>query len=176
MRSLVPIACIALSVCQAAAAHAVETPPRRTLDAVEGQAPAAARLADLSWLVAHWRGEGFGGTAEEQWLPPAGGAMLGTFRLIVGGAVRFYEIMTLVQEGEHVSLRLKHFHPDLVGWEEREEVRSFRLLRLREHEAHFEGFSFRVDATGELEIWVAIRDRATSTVREERVVYRKVAN
>ncbi len=166
---------IALLLGSAPPVPGAEAPQRHTLEATAGETPAVARLADLTWLVGHWRGEGFSGTVEEVWLPPEGGAMLGTFRLVVGGAVRFYEIMTLVQEGEHVSLRLKHFHPDLVGWEENVEVRSFRLLRRSEREAHFDGMSFRLVADGELEVWVAIRDRASAAVREVRVVYRKVA-
>ena len=65
-----------------------EASQRRTLQATPGEKPAVARLAELAWLAGHWRGEGLSGTTEELWLPAEGGAMLGTFRLVVGGAVR----------------------------------------------------------------------------------------
>ena len=69
--------------------------------------------------------------AEEVWLPESGGAMLGTFRSLQSGQVAFYEILTLTSNASgQLELRLKHFHPDLKGWEERDQVQVWALTRV----------------------------------------------
>ena len=95
------------------------------------EAAPRASLADLAWLAGRWVGEGLGGIAEEVWLPESGGAMLGTFRSIRGGQVAFYEVLTLTANASgQLELRLKHFHPDLKGWEERDQVQVWTLTRV----------------------------------------------
>lgn len=105
-------------------------------------------LAALAFLVGHWRGEALGGIAEEVWLEPAGGAMVGTFRLIDGSGVSFYEIFTISEPD--LTLRLKHFHADLTGWEERDEVVTFSFVSAADGEAVFEGLTFRLLPDGRL--------------------------
>jgi hypothetical protein len=79
---------------------------------------ATATLSDFAWLAGHWTGPGLAGAAEETWTGPAGGSMLGMYRLVREGKVVFYEILTLTEKDGSVVLRLKHFNPDLTGWEE----------------------------------------------------------
>ena len=57
-----------------------------------------ATLADIGILVGHWSGEFLGAMAEEVWLPPVAGSMLGVFRLYKDGQTLFYEIMIAVEE------------------------------------------------------------------------------
>lgn len=74
----------------------------------------------FDWLEGHWVGQGFGGTIDEVWLPARGGTMLGTFRLVVDGADVFYEIFTIDEGPDGHVMRLKHFNPNLDGWEEKD--------------------------------------------------------
>lgn len=115
-----------------------------------------ATLADVTFLVGQWRGEFLGSMAEEVWLPAEGGSILGVFRLFKEDTVRFYEIMTIVEEDEGVSLKLKHFHPDLKGWEEKDEVVTFRLVKASGKTAWFEGLTYEKNDDGTLRGFIAI--------------------
>jgi hypothetical protein len=57
--------------------------------------PAVARLA---WLAGAWRHELAGKVIDEQWMPPAGGVMLGMARTLVRGRVTEHAFMQ-VREG-----------------------------------------------------------------------------
>lgn len=94
---------------------------------------AQAAEPDPAWLVGQWRGGEGGRVYEERWEPALGGVMLGTFRFVQDGEVRFYELMTIgpASEGDGsatgVALRIKHFGADLVGWEAQDAHVGFRL-------------------------------------------------
>lgn len=83
-------------------------------------APAAETptLASLDWLIGSWTGSVGEDPIEEVWLPPVGGAMAGIFRWSKGGQVYLYELMTLEETAGSVVLKIKHFGPDLIGWED----------------------------------------------------------
>jgi hypothetical protein len=53
------------------------------------------------------------------------------------GAVFFYELNVIEREGTALFLRIKHFYPKLVGWEEKERAHEFVLVHLRGREAAF---------------------------------------
>lgn len=130
-----------------------------------------ASVGDLAFLVGRWQGEGLGGVVEEIWGPPLGGEMIGSFRLVQGGEPVFYELMTLVEEEGDVLLRLKHFDPDLVGWEEREESVSFPLIEVQGTTAWFGGLTLHREAD-QLLILLAMRRGDTvdeMTLRFDRV-------
>jgi len=77
-----------------------------------------ARVADLAWMEGRWRGEAFGGTAEETWSAPASGGMMGMFRLIdAAGKVSLYEFLLIEEGARNLELRFKHFDPGYVPWE-----------------------------------------------------------
>ena len=109
---------LAATILSPAAALAVTSPP--------------ATLADLSWLAGSWEGEGIDGApALEAYASPAGGQMVGHFRqLNRDGSVMFYELITIVEEGGSLSYRLKHFNPDLTGWEEKDKVVALSLIHI----------------------------------------------
>ena len=132
-----------------------------------------ATLADLAMLVGHWRGGFLGSTAEEVWLPAAGGAMLGTARLFKEEAVVFYELMIAVEEEGSVSLKLKHFDPGLKGWEEKDATVTFRLVKADRNTLWFEGLTLRRLDDGTLQGFIAIEYKDGS-VKEERFTYQPV--
>jgi hypothetical protein len=130
------------------------------------QAQPKATLADMAWLAGHWTGTGLGGVSEEVWSEPAAGAMMGMYRLVVGGKVVFYELLTLVEENGSLALKLKHFNADLTGWEEKDRFVTFRLAKLTPAEAWFGGLTFKRVTNDRLEIFLALRG-ADGTIREE---------
>jgi hypothetical protein len=140
--------------------------------APEGPGPAAT-LADMRWLVGHWKGTGLGGVSEEMWSEPAGGAMMGMYRLITRDAVTFYEFLTLVEEQGSLALKLKHFNADLTGWEEKDKFVTFRLAKLTPTEAWFGGLTFRRVSDDRLDVFLALRGR-DGGVREEKFVMERV--
>lgn len=145
---------------------AVQTLPN-TLTLPKGEVSPKASLADLSWLIGHWTGTGLGGVSEEVWAGPAGGAMMGMYRLVVNGKVQFYELMNLVEENGSLVLRLKHFNADFTAWEEKDRFVSFPLVKLGKNEAWFSGLTFRRVDENQLQIFLSMRG-SDGTVREER--------
>ena len=168
----------ALILFQAAAAAQPARPFERrtpnTVTAPAGTPGPRATLADLAWFEGEWAGPGLGGQCEEVWSGPAGGAMMGMFRLLKDGKPVFYEFLTLVEQDGSLALKLKHFNPDLTGWEEKADFVTFRLLELTPAEARFDGLTFRRLGDDRMQIFLALRDRAAGTVREETFLYERV--
>jgi hypothetical protein len=147
--------------------------PNTLTAAAEVPSPRAT-LKDMSWFVGRWTGTGLGGLCEETWSEPASGAMMGMFRFLKDGKVVFYEFLTLVEHEGSLLLKLKHFNPDLTGWEEKADFMKFRLLKMEPDAAYFEGLTFKRVGGDKLEIFLAIRNRADGSVREERFEMRQV--
>ena len=81
---------------------------------------------------------------------------MATFRLIVDNKVSFYEIETITEENGTLILRLKHFHSDLKGWEEKDETIDFPLVKLEADRAYFEGLTFEKISDNEMNVYVMI--------------------
>ncbi|MEP1420869.1 MAG: DUF6265 family protein [Erythrobacter sp.] len=111
----------------------------------EGFESPPASLAQMDWLVGQWVGEGIqDAPAMESWLPPTGPTMVGTFvQETTEGAIMFTEHMYLMEEEGTVVLRLKHFNADLTGWEEKDDMLTFRLVTLEECAAYFNALTLR---------------------------------
>ena len=75
-------------------------------------------IEDLEWLAGNWKGEGFGGTAEEYWMPLQGNSMMANFRLVVEGSNNVYETLLIEESEEGVFYRFKHYSPGLKAWED----------------------------------------------------------
>lgn len=115
-----------------------------------------ATLKDISWLEGRWTGEALGGTIEEIWTPPMGNSMMCVFKLISNNVIKFYEIATIVEEKGTLMLRLRHFHNDLKGWEEKNETVDFKLVKVTANRLYFDGFTFEVLSKNEVNAYVII--------------------
>ena len=168
------VAVLVLSiVAPVAAAAQTAGPTPNTLSLPDGAQRPAARVADFAWLAGRWTGEGLGGSLEEVWSEPAGNAMVGYFRLVKDARPQFYEIMTLVEIDGSVEMRLKHVNPDMTGWEEKDRFVTFKLVKQDATGAYFEGLTFRRTGADQIDGYIAIRNRSTGAVREERLTYRR---
>ena len=79
----------------------------------------------------------------------------------------FSEAMQLVEVDGSLVLKVKHFRPDFVAWEEKEDFVRFRLLKLAENEAYFSGLTFRRSGD-ELVIYIVLTSGEQKTEHELR--------
>jgi Domain of unknown function (DUF6265) len=171
-RHLVAAACVVAAL-GAASAHAQEKMTERTFKLAKGGKQPAATIADMAWLAGHWTGQALGGTSEEMWSPPAHGTMMGMYRLLKDGKPVFYELLTLVEENGSLVLRLKHFHANLAGWEEKDQSLAFPLVAKEPGAMHFDGMSFHPQGRDGLTVHLAIGQK-DGKVREETFTYKRV--
>lgn len=122
----------------------------------EGQKSPNAQLSEIQWLAGHWHGESFGGIIEEIWTREMGGAMMGSFRMIMDNKVSFYELMTISEVENTIMLKIKHFDKDLKGWEAKDESVEFKLVELTPNAIYFEGLTMKKISKNELNIYVVI--------------------
>ncbi len=145
-----------------------------TLRLDEGTTRPAAKIADVGWLAGYWRGDGLGGECEEIWSLPAGDRMHGIFTLANEGGLVFSEAMTLVEEEGSLVLKVKHFTPEFVGWEEKGDFVRFPLVRLDDNQAYFRGLTFRRESDETLLIYIALSkdgERKEHELRLDRVAF-----
>lgn len=136
-----------------------------------GAKPLQAAVTDLAWLEGAWVGAGLGGETEEAYSAPLAGTIVGYFRFVKNGKPVFYEIVTLVERNGGVLMRLKHFDPDLVGWEAKDAAQEFPLIALEGRTAYFDGMTMQRDGDRLLSA-VRIRMKDGST-KVEQFVYRR---
>jgi Domain of unknown function (DUF6265) len=151
---------ILVAACSLVAPARAQAPERR------------ATIDDAAWLAGHWVGEGLGGLVEENWSPPRGGQMVGHFALVKEGKPVFYEIMLLDEHDGGLRMRVKHFGPDFIGWEEKGGWHSFEPRAVGPKSLAFQGLTLRLD-DGELVATITMRDRQTGTVRDEVLRHRR---
>lgn len=121
-----------------------------SLSSLDARAQSADTEVNYAWLSGSWVGDGFGGTSEEVWSQPsADGTLMGVFRHhSADGTINFYEFMVLDSSG----LRLKHFSPDMVGWETKEENESFNMVRVTKNSIELKGLTYKRISDDEMEI------------------------
>jgi len=145
-----------------------------TLKLTEGQMAEKATIADAAWLAGSWRGPGLGGSSEETWSKPDAGVMVGTYRLIKDGKPAFYEMMWLLETEGTLILRLKHFNPDLTGWEEKDKSVDFKFVKKDGKRLYFSGLTFERASKDNLNIYLALRQR-DGTLKEEAFRMKRVS-
>ncbi len=107
--------------------------------ATDDAKPVKAKVSDIAWVAGTWSGPGLGGQTEEHWTAPAGGSMLGMFRLVnEDGKATVFELLLIEQEGEHVKYRFRHFGPGHKPWEKPDKPLEFDLIEVSESKALFE--------------------------------------
>jgi len=144
-----------------------------TVRLAEGAASPPATLSGMAWLAGSWTGDALRGQVEEIWSPPQAGAMMGMFRLLREGKTVFYELMTRVEENGSLVLRVKHFNPDLTGWEDKSASVDFALVAVDGDRFLFDGLTFhrQRDDTMTIHVVISAKDGA---IREEVFRYARV--
>lgn len=125
------------------------------------------RLEDIAWLEGFWSGHVNGDEVDEVWTGASAGAMMGMFRCVREGKVRFYEFMTIATDSEQTELTIKHFDPSLIGWEEKDDAVRFVLTECSGKRAVFH------QASGSKQLWLVYESLSGS---ELRVYFRPIEN
>ncbi|TMM58548.1 hypothetical protein FEE95_03710 [Maribacter algarum] len=126
---------------------------QNTMSLNEGESSPNASIEEILWMEGHWKGEAFGGITEEIWSPPLGGSMMFSFKHVADGKVTFYELGHIREVNESLVFELKHFGGDLKGWEEKDEVQRFKLIKVDGNRFYFEGFTFEKLSDKEINIY-----------------------
>ena len=153
--------CIVFLLCIASTApqepkEASEKLTEHTLKASPGSS-VAAEWSQLKFLQGAWAGDGFDADCDEAWSAPAGDCMLGTFRMVKDGKLRFTEFCMIDKDADGgIRMRLKHFTPAFHSWEEKDKYVSFPLVRIEKDTAYFGGLTYAKQPDGTLKIWVAL--------------------
>ena len=110
-----------------------------------------------AWMEGSWVGDGFGGTSEEVWSAPSGnGTIMGSFRHFkADGSLNFYEFMVLDSTG----LRLKHFNPDMTGWETKEDFVHFKAIAFEEKKIILKGLVYEWKSDDLMEIRLDLKGK-----------------
>ena len=91
-----------------------------------------ASIDRLSWVAGAWTGTLGERTIEQHWSAPLGGTIVAMYRSILNNKTTLYELLAMEQDGDGVSLRIKHFAPGpgLVGQEAKDESANHALVKL----------------------------------------------
>ena len=127
------------SLVLAGACHTLEPDAPREAPPSETPPPGVRATVDrLAFVSGDWELVDGEDLLTEHWTEPHGDCLLGSFRWMKpGGEVWMYELLTMRDEGEGVTLRFRHFAADLVGWEEKDDPLTLRLVELSENRAVF---------------------------------------
>lgn len=145
-----------------------------TLQLAEGSKAATAELREFEWLVGRWDGEGLGGKCEEVFLPVWNDTMFGSFRYANEGKLVFSEFFSLVKTDDGIILKLKHFGPDMVGWENKDKMMNFPLIKVEKNAVYFGGLTYKLDEHGVLRVWVAMKTNS-GKVEEADFTFRRAS-
>ena len=144
---------------------------RNVMTLGDAQSPEAT-IDDVSWIQGYWTGAIFGDRFEEIWSPPINGTMMGSFKHLDGENVNFYELMTISEEEGSLMFRLKHFNADMTGWEEKNEVISWPLVKIDKQRAYFDGLTFEKLDDDQIKVYLAVSMKE-GEVQEFTAVYQR---
>jgi hypothetical protein len=97
---------------------------------IHPQSAKSASIHNLAWMQGAWHGTFGDDSIEEHWSAAAASTMMGMFRWIRAGSVRFFELMTIDEEAGALVMRIKHFDSGLKGWEDKDECVTLDLVQL----------------------------------------------
>ena len=158
---------LAAAVSSPALAQAVRT-------ATPGTAPPAAEIADLAWLAGEWTGEGFDSVLHENYSKPIGGQIAGHFYAAKDGKPGFYEFELITQVGKTLEFWVKHFNPDMIGWEEKDKFVRFPLVAVEKDAWYFDGLTIRRTGPDTADHIVRVKSRDTGKEHDALLHYRRV--
>lgn len=149
---------LALMLCAAPLA-AQET---RSLD---GKPSPPASIDRLGWLAGSWVGTGMGAAVTETYSAPLGGRISGHFVMADGkGGTAFTELVDYVPLGNSLAYRVRHFNPDMTGWEDKSgKPVVFPLVAIERDKWFFDGMTIARTGPDALTMWVRIDDKGKTS-------------
>ena len=102
------------------------------------QAQATRELKDLSFMSGKWIAKTDWGDMEENWSEPVGNSMMCAYRCVKDGQVVFYEFIVIEQGPSGPVMKLRHFSPGNIAWEDKDKPYEYPLTFLDSDRARFE--------------------------------------
>lgn len=132
---------------------------------LDGGTPPPASIDQLSWLAGSWVGTGMGADVTETYSAPLGGRITGHFAMADGkGGVAFTEIVDYVPLRTSLAYRVRHFNPDLSGWEDKTgKPVIFPLVAIEKDRWFFDGMTLDRTGPNALTMWVRITRNGTTS-------------
>ena len=96
-----------------------------------------ASVNDLAFMSGTWFVKHEWGDMEEFWGPPMGNCMVSSYRCVKDGKVVFYEFVVIEQNGDIPVMKLRHFNPGSIGWEEKDAALDYPLISFEKNKAVF---------------------------------------
>ena len=96
------------------------------------------QIDELSFMSGNWVTTGEWGDMEENWSAPMGNSMMCSYRCVKDGKVVFYEFIVIEQMENGPVMKLRHFSPGNIAWEEKDKPYEYPLTYLDEKTARFE--------------------------------------
>jgi len=98
------------------------------------------KIVDLAFMTGDWMTTSGWSDMDETWSSPRGNCMMCTFRCVKDGKIVFYEFIVIEQnENDSVPvLKLRHFNPGSIGWEDKDKPYLYPLTLLNGQKAIFE--------------------------------------
>jgi hypothetical protein len=103
----------------------------------QAQAPVK-KIKDLAFMAGKWVTSSAWGDMEENWSEPVGNSMMCAYRCMKDGKVIFYEFIVIEQTDSGPVMKLRHFSPGNIGWEEKDKPYEYPLMFLEPDRARFE--------------------------------------
>jgi hypothetical protein len=95
-------------------------------------------IKDLAFMAGKWITHSAWGDMEENWSEPMGNSMMCAYRCVKDGKVIFYEFIVIEQMDSGPVMKLRHFSPGNIGWEEKDKPYEYPLMFLEADKARFE--------------------------------------
>jgi hypothetical protein len=95
-------------------------------------------IKDLAFMAGKWTTKGEWGDMEEHWSEPMGNSMMCSFRCVNNGKIVFYEFIVIEQTTTGPVMKLRHFSPGNIAWEEKDKPYEYPLTFLDPDRARFE--------------------------------------
>jgi hypothetical protein len=108
-----------------------------TIAKANAQAPVK-EIKDLTFMAGKWVTHNAWGDMEENWSAPMGNCMMCSYRCVKDGKVIFYEFIVIEQTDKGPVMKLRHFSPGNIGWEEKDKPYDYPLMFLDKDLARFE--------------------------------------
>lgn len=95
-------------------------------------------IKSLAFMAGQWKTTSEWGDMEENWSEPMGNCMMCAYRCVKDGKVVFYEFIVIEQTASGPVMKLRHFSPGNIGWEDKDKPYEYPLTFLEKDKARFE--------------------------------------
>lgn len=136
-----------------------------------------ADMSQLAFFAGEWRGKMDWGEIEEYWSEPKGDNMMCTFRCVKDGKALFYEFVLIELKAGVPTIKLRHYNPGSIGWEDKDNPNEYSLIELTPTKCTFEAADKRTrlgyERTAPDQLLAVLEQEKNGKVERTEFVYTK---